>query len=427
MMNDRARARHARGFALALCTALALAGCAKPKVAPPRAEPARKPPAVAQPPAIPAPESEPPAKPPIAEPSVKPPVAASAASYEAVTWSDLPGWRADDLAQAWRAFLASCAVLRARDHWRETCAAAAQLARPNATSARAFFEQRFTPWRVAAAESGDEGLVTGYYEPLLRGSRTRPARYRYPLYAVLDDLVTIDLAEVFPQLKGMRLRGRIEGRRLVPYPDRAAIEGGHAPLRGRELVWVDDEIDLFFLQIQGSGRVQLDSGEVIRVGYADQNGHPYRSIGRLLVERGELKLDEASMQGIKAWVRKNPSAAADLLNSNPSYVFFREVAGTADGPLGALGVPLTPERSIAVDPAYVPLGAPVFIATTWPNSARPLNRLMLAQDTGGAIRGPVRGDFFWGFGAAAGEQAGRMKQRLRVWILLPREHPPPGS
>ena len=190
----------------------------------------------------------------------------------------------------------------------------------------------------------------------------------------------------------MRLRGRIEGRRVVPYYDRAQIESGQGALRGREVAWVDDAIELFFLHIQGSGRILLEGGETMRVGYADQNGYPYRSIGRLLVERGELTLEQASMQSIVTWARRNPAKVNELLNSNASYVFFRELPASHAGPPGSLGIPLTARRSIAVDPHYVPLGAPVFIATTWPNSAKPLNRLMLAQDTGGAIRGPVRAD-----------------------------------
>ena len=183
-------------------------------------------------------------------------------------------------------------------------------------------------------------------------------------------------------------------------------------------------MELFFLQVQGSGRIKLPDGSLARVNYADQNGHPYQSIGRLLVERGELKLEEASMQGIQAWARANPAKLSGLLNSNPSYVFFREVANSHDGPIGALGIPLSPERSLAVDPRSVPLGAPVFLATTRPNSSQPLNRLMLAQDTGGAIKGAVRADLFWGFGRDAGEQAGRMKQSGRMWVLLPSELAP---
>lgn len=376
-----------------------------------------------------APQPQPPAKPPpvVAPAKPSPTAQAAAARFRAVSWNDLPGWRGDDVAQAWPALLASCRVLRTREHWRRVCEAAAQLEHPDTATARAFFEQRFTPYAVASTDNGEQGLITGYYEPLLRGSRTRSARYAHPLYGVPDDLVVVELGSVYPQLKSMRLRGRVEGRKLVPYPDRVRIESGHVALEGKEIVWVDDAIDLFFLHIQGSGRVALESGETIRVGYADQNGHPYRSIGRLLVERGELVVEEASMQGIKHWIRKNPTRAPELLNSNPSYVFFREMPGGAAGPQGALGVALTPERSIAIDPRHIPLGAPMFIATTWPNSARALERLVVAQDTGGAIRGPVRADFFWGFGDAAGEQAGRMKQPLRAWLLLPSEHPLPAT
>ena len=217
-------------------------------------------------------------------------------------------------------------------------------------------------------------------------------------------------------------------------------------MAGKEIAWVDDAIEAFFLQIQGSGRIQLESGELLRIGYADQNGHPYQSVGRYLIEQGELKPDEASMDGIKAWARANPSRLDEMLNANPSYVFFRELparagerdpaaegsgsttdepSGTANGPLGALGVPLTPRRSIAVDPRHIPLGAPVFLSTTWPNSEAPLARLMLAQDTGGAIRGPVRADFFWGFGAEAGTLAGKMRQPGMMWVLLPRGYPLP--
>jgi membrane-bound lytic murein transglycosylase A len=351
------------------------------------------------------------------------PAATPAAVFRPVTWAALPGWRDDDLADVWSAFIATCGALGTREFWREPCAAAARTSAPAPEATRRFFEQHFTPYLVAGADAGEEGLITGYYEPLLRGSRKPSARYRHPLYGVPDDLVVVDLGNLYPELKNMRLRGRLEGRRLVPYLDRAQIDAAQGPLRGKEIAWIDDAVDLFFLHIQGSGRIVLDTGETIRVGYADQNGHPYRSIGRLLVERGELALEQASMQSIKAWARANPDRVNELLNSNASYVFFRELPPTLNGPLGSLGVPLTARRSLAVDPRHIPLGAPVYIATTWPNSPRPLNRLMIAQDTGGAIRGPVRADFFWGYGEAAGREAGRMKQRLRMWVLLPHRYP----
>jgi membrane-bound lytic murein transglycosylase A len=305
-----------------------------------------------------------------------------------------------------------------------------ELRSPTDDEARRFLEEQFVPWRLANPDGGLDGLITGYYEPVLRGSRTRSPPYVYPLYGPPDDLLTIDLTATNPDLRGMRLRGRVDGKRVVPYYSRAEIARGAAPVAGKELLWVDDPIEAFFLQVQGSGRVRLASGEMLRVGYADQNGHPFQSIGRFLVDRGELKLGEASMQSIKTWAAANPQRVEDLLDQNPSFVFFRELplADPSSGPIGAFGVPLLAGRSIAVDTRYVPLGAPVFLATTFPASATPLNRLVLAQDAGGAIRNPVRADFFWGSGPEAGAQAGRMRQQGRMWVLLPRGmKPSPGG
>jgi membrane-bound lytic murein transglycosylase A len=345
---------------------------------------------------------------------------------EPVEFGALTGWKDGEQAAAWNALRASCQALRWREGWRRVCARAMELRAPGDDQARRFLEEHFVPWRLANPDGAIEGVITGYYEPLLRGSRTRAAPYLYPLYGPPDDLLTIDLATVSPELRGLRLRGRVEGKRVVPYYSRAEIARGAAPVAGKEILWVDDPIEAFFLHIQGSGRVQLDSGETLRLGYADQNGHPFQSIGRHLVERGELKLEEASMQSIKSWAAANPQRLEELLNQNPSFVFFRELplADPAGGPVGALGVPLTAGRSIAVDPRYVPLGAPVFLATTHPASATPLTRLVVAQDTGGAIRSPVRADFFWGSGAEAGAQAGRMRQLGRMWVLLPKDLKP---
>ncbi len=284
--------------------------------------------------------------------------------------------------------------------------------------ARAFFESRLSPWM----RDSPPGIITGYYEPLLAGSRSRKAPYLYAVYATPDDLLTIDLSDLRPDLKGERLRGRLDGRRVVPYYSRAEIDGpaGAAGLAtSRPLLYVDDAIDLFFLMIQGSGRVKLDSGDTVRLNYADQNGQPYHSIGRYLVDQGEMKLEQASMQGIKDWARTNPARLTELLNTNPSYVFFRESRAGDEGPQGALGAALTATRSIAVDPAYTPLGAPVWLATTWPNSTRPLQRLVLAQDTGGAIRGAQRADFFWGYGEEATREAGKMRQTGELYVLWP--------
>ncbi len=340
-------------------------------------------------------------------------------------WADLPAWGRESLAPSLAAFLRSCQVLEREDSWKGVCAGAQTLAGASERDIAAFFELNFEPREVVNPDDTTSGMVTGYYEPLLHGSRVRTSRYRYPIYGVPDDLLVIDLSSVYPDLRNRRLRGRLVGNRVVPYPERGAIEDGITAPKGNEIVWVDDAIDLFFLHIQGSGQVELDNGERVRVGYADQNGHPFRSLGRLLIERREIAPERASMQGIKDWARRNPGKVRQFLDANPSYVFFRELPPELPGPIGALGVPLTAERSIAVDARVVPLGAPVYLATTYPNTSEPLDRLMVAQDTGGAIAGAVRVDFFWGFGDAAGSQAGKMRQAGRMWVLLPKRYTPP--
>ena len=346
----------------------------------------------------------------------------SADYLRVVTFDQLPGWDEDDLTQVWPAFLASCEVMIRRPGWQEVCTDARQLSVVDSAGLRNFFESRFLPHQVRNADGSVSGTVTGYYEPLLRGSRTRSGSFQTPLYRPPIDLLTVDLGSLYPELKNMRLRGRLSGNKVVPYYTRAELtQKGLAS--GTELVWVDNAVDAFFLQVQGSGRVTLEeSKETIRMAYADQNGHPYKSIGRYLIERGELKLEQASMQGIKAWAAANPHRLQELLNANPSFVFFREekIIDPGKGPRGALGVPLTAQRSIAIDPQFIALGAPVFLSTTRPNSDFPMRQLMMAQDTGGAIRNPVRADFFWGFGDEAGELAGKMKQAGQMWVLLPK-------
>ncbi len=336
------------------------------------------------------------------------------------TWEMLPEWTTLDLTPAWAALLQSCRVLKTKPQWQQVCAETALVDKNDNAAQRKFYEDKLAPFQIFNPDGTENGVITGYYEPLLKGSRFKGERFRYPLYAAPDDMLEIDLGDAYPQLKGQRIRGRLSGKRVVPYFKRAEIEAGTDGLKGRELFWVENAVELFFLQIQGSGRIELADGRQIKVGYADQNGHPYVSIGKKLIEMGEMKLEDASMQGIKAWGEKNPSKLMALLDLNPSYVFFRELPEHLTAPLGALGVPLTNEYSLAIDPKSIPLGSPVFLATTWPNTAIPLNRLMLAQDTGGAIRGPVRGDFFWGFGEKAGAQAGRMKQQGRMWVLFPK-------
>jgi membrane-bound lytic murein transglycosylase A len=377
--------------------------------------------------------------PPAPPPAIK---TVTQARYEKVAFETLPALADADLVAAWPAWLASCRAFERgngtrRAAWQPACAAAAAVDAGSAAAIRAYLRERFDAWRVLAetredtAGNGaligvaDRGRITGYYEPLLNGSRTKAPPYTVPLHRPPDDLLIVDLASLHPELAGKRVRGRLvetpNGKRVVPYWSREELTNG-ARLAGAELLWVDDPIEAFFLQVQGSGRVRLPDGSVVRVGYADVNGHPYRSIGRWLVERGELKLEDASMQGIQAWARANPQRLDELLNQNPSYVFFRELplGDPGAGPLGALAVPLTAGYSVAVDPQYVPLGAPVVISTQHPATNAPLVRLMAAQDTGGAIRGPLRFDFFWGTGREAGAVAGRQRHDVATWILVPK-------
>jgi membrane-bound lytic murein transglycosylase A len=341
------------------------------------------------------------------------------------TFNALPGWDRDDLRQAWPAFVASCNVLVRKDEWKDACLASKTVAAADGAAIRSYFETWFVPNQIRAADGADTGLITGYYEAMLRGARKRGGAYQTPLYRVPDDLLTVDLASVYPDLKGKRLRGRLVGKKVVPYSTRADIE--RADIAGKELLWVDDPVEAFFLEVQGSGRIQLaDAGETVRVSYADQNGHPYKAIGRWLIDQGELTAAQATAQGIKAWIAANPTRRQELFNVNPSYVFFREekLPDPSVGPKGALGVPLTPGRSVAIDPLLLPLGAPIYLSTTEAGSEVPMQRLVMGQDTGGAIRGAVRADFFFGFGYEAMENAGRMKQRGQIWVLMPRPAAP---
>ncbi|NYE64160.1 membrane-bound lytic murein transglycosylase A [Duganella sp. 1224] len=391
--------------------ALALAACTSTPLPPAQPTPAPQP--QPQPPAQPAPSTPaPPAQP--APPSKLQMVPA--------TYAQLPGWDRDDLRAAWPAFLSSCSVLIKQATWKEPCTVARTVNGNDEQAIRTFFEAFLEPNQVVAPDGATEGLITGYYEPLLHGARKKGGPYQTPLYKVPDDMLTIDLASVYPELKGMRLRGKLVGKKVVPYATRADIES--SGFSGKELLWVDDPVESFFLQVQGSGRVQLsDTGETVRVAYADQNGHPYKSIGKYLVEKGELTLEQASAQGIKAWIAGHPTRMQELFNVNPSYVFFKEekLPDPKVGPKGSLGVPLTPQRSVAIDATQLPQGAPMFLSTTQPNSDIPLQRLVMAQDTGGAIRGAIRVDYFFGFGGDAAENAGRMKQRGSIWVLLPKK------
>jgi membrane-bound lytic murein transglycosylase A len=345
-------------------------------------------------------------------------------------FSDLPGWNGDNSAAALAAFDKSCAALdRRADNavigpaalgmtaavWRKPCAAA-RATPANDAAARAFFTAQFTPY-LAGNNSDSDGLFTGYYEPLLYGARQRGGNYQTPLLKRPPDLVMVDLGRFRPAWHGERIAGRVANGNLVPYPSRAEIEQGALDADRLALFWVDDPVDAFFLQVQGSGRVALPDGTQVRLGYDGQNGQTYVAIGKKLVERGALTTDQVSLQSIRAWIKAHPDQAKALMDENPSYVFFRELPG--DGPVGSEGVVLTAGRSLAVDRNFIPLGAPVYLAID--DNTSPLRRLMVAQDTGGAISGPVRGDVFWGFGADAESRAGTMRARGKYYLLLPKD------
>ena len=357
---------------------------------------------------------------------------------DAVSPGELEGWTQSDPRSALQAFLRSCAALAARPddaslggvnyagsagEWRQVCGRAELTPIDSPEAARAFFESEFVPYRVVPGSGA--GLFTGYYEPQLRGSRTRRGPYQTPLYGVPIDLVSVDLGLFRENLRGQRLVGKVFDGRLIPYPPRAEIEDGFTV--ATPILFVDDPIDAFFLQIQGSGRVLLDDGTVVRAAYAAQNGRPYTAIGAILIQRGELERQAVSMQTIRAWLLQHPDEAKQLMNANASYVFFREqpIGDASLGALGAQGVPLTPEASLAVDLTVHALGVPVWIDTVVPDPDttkpdRTFRQLLVMQDTGGAIRGPVRGDVYWGYSAEAGSVAGRMRSEGRMIVLLPR-------
>jgi len=331
-----------------------------------------------------------------------------------VSFAALDGWREDDHAAAFRALLKSCRA----DPERPFCTAAMQLGgEVSSEAARVFFEDRFTPHVVEGADT--PGFVTGYYEPEVEGSRTRTEKFQVPVYSRPDDLITLA-----PDTDRARFKDRITGLRQTPqgqvaYFTRAEIDAGALAGRGFELLYLADPVELYFIQVQGSGRVRLADGSTLRLGFAAKNGHPYNSIGKLLVERGEGTPEEMTMARVKAWLRADPERGRALMHENRSYVFFREREG--DNPIGAEGVTLTPGRSLAVDTEYVGLGTPVFVTAAGlaTPDGKPFRRLMMAQDVGSAIRGPERGDIFWGSGGGAGSIAGSTRHQARFHLLLP--------
>jgi len=348
--------------------------------------------------------------------TVKPPPAGVG---EALDWRQVEGWEQDAHAEAWPALLRSCRVMASRPNWGHLCRAAQDAPEPDHAGARRFFERWFTPHRLYGPGGQRTGLVTGYYEPLLFGSFQPGPRYRYPLYGPPDTLLSVELAGLHPELKGRRVRGRLDGSKVVPFYSRREIDSDRSLLAGHELVWIDDRDAVFFLHIQGSGRIRLPDGRLIGAGYSDQNGHPYLAIGRILLQRGELKREDISLFSIREWLRNHPDEAEALLFRNPSYVFFTLRESPGEGPVGSLNVPLTAQRSIAIDPRWAGLGFPVWLSTNFPgHPERPYRRLVFAQDTGGAITG-LRADLFWGHGEHAERAAGVMKENGSLIVLLP--------
>jgi membrane-bound lytic murein transglycosylase A len=319
-------------------------------------------------------------------------------------WNELPGWDDDRVLQAWPVLLRSCE--RPASEWTSLCAKARAHEPSDERQARAWFKEHLRPYRVEPLQGRTDGLITGYYEPIFDARRQPTAKFRVPLYAPPTDLAT-----------------------RKPYWTRREIDtlgAAQASLRGRELAYLADPLDALALQIQGSGRLHITEPDgrvrTVRMAYASNNGQPYASVGRWLIDQGELPPGQASWPAIRAWAERNPGRIDELLWANPRYVFFREepITDPAVGPRGAQGVPLTPGRSIAVDPKGMPYGTPAWIDTTAPSTSQPLRRLVIAQDTGSAIVGPVRADYFWGWGSDAATEAGRMKQPLRMWVLWPR-------
>ncbi len=319
----------------------------------------------------------------------------------------LPQWDNENYKDALNSFLNSCKTGKTKKLYHSLCQKAKK-----SIDAKLFLEKEFQPYKIYTKSAKDSGLLTGYYEAQLHGSLQKTKKYRYPIYTTPSDLITVDLVSIYPQLKKLRLRGRLVGNKLIPYDKRRDAKGDKSKI----ICYVDSKIDLFFLEIQGSGRVTLNSGKTIFIGYANQNGHKYRAIGRYLVKQKAMKLQDVSLQSIRAWLKKNPSRVDEVLNYNNSIVYFRKRNKMATG---SLGLELTPNRSVAVDRHYIPLGTMLYLHANINN--KNTSKIVLAQDTGGAIKGAIRADMFLGFGDKAMNIAGKLKSPLQLWVLLPKK------
>ncbi len=346
-----------------------------------------------------------------------------------VSFSQLSGWESANLDGFVTAFKKSCARIAKKDpalpfgqedewgtvgQWQSVCQTLPE------TPDTQWIETAFQAYKVTDKSNNPQGLFTGYYEASLKGSTVQTERYHVPLREKPRDLISVDLGLFRKDLRGKRIAGRLVGDKLHPYEDRAEIVAQKMPLKyDQTLMWVDSPVDAFFLEIQGSGIAQMADGSVQRVGYAGQNGHEYTAIGRALIEMKELSKDSVSMQSIREWLETHPKESQNVMNVNRSYVFFRKL--DTQGPIGAEGITLTPNHSLAVDRGLYPYGLPIWIDVEHPIDTEPnLQRLMVAQDTGGAIKGAVRGDVFWGYGAQAEAMAGAMKSKGTMVVLIPR-------
>lgn len=327
-----------------------------------------------------------------------------------VNLNEIEGFYEDNLNHALEVFKKDCKKAKRYELFKQVCEKANFY-----ENGSKFFTENFVAYELYNSDNKNTGVITGYYEPLLKGSLSKSDKYKYPIYKTPKDMYIVDLSAIYPELKKYRLRGKIQGNRIIPYDDREKINKRDDL---EALCYVEDRLDLFFLHVQGSGKIQLDNGEILNVGYANQNGHKYKGIGRMLLDEGVLKGYGASMQGIKAYLKDNPKRVDEVLHANESYIFFSK---RNQGATGALGTKLTANRNLAVDRRYIPLGMPVFINTKNSVSQNRINKLMVAADVGGAIKGEIRADYFFGSGEEAEIYAGGMKEQGKLTILVPKE------